>query len=1146
MRVLVRRIHARRQPLARSLLSAAAVSALTVGFTPTPAAAAQPAAAVPSAAVLAAAQTSAAADDAGFELTHATRPVAPGATVTSFSRLEPGKWLRADALSIDLDGSARVDYLAPKKVSERKTVGELAAAHDPGKDRRTVAAFNGDFFDINATEAPIGPGLREGALVHSPAGPYTAAAFGPHSAGRILQLYFDGTVTLPDGTEQLSGYNAPDVPADTIGLYNSQWGSADRALTTDDATLTAEVAVRDGAVTSVSAKPGDGAIPAGTTVLVGRGTGAKKLQQLQAGDPVSVEYHVRTDDGSAVPRTAVGGRGVLVENGVPQDWEGRPNNTAAPRTAVGFSKDGSVMHVLTVDGRQAASGGVTLTELARMMAGLGAYNALNLDGGGSSTLLTREAGSDTLRLANAPSDGAAREVPEALAVTAPDGSGQLQGFRVTTAADPPGAPGADTVPGGHPDRVFPGLTRQLTATGYDETYGPAHGTPRWRSSRPGVGTVGSGGTFHARRSGTAEVTARDGRARGATTLRVAGDLARVRPTQDRVGLAGPDDEASFGFVGFDAQGTSAPIEPADVRLDYDHALLAVTADPATGGFRVRARGADSGSALVTATVHGHHTVLGVTIGLRDQGVADFSGAGDWSFSAARADGSLSAEPDGHDGPGLRMSYDFTQSTATRAAYATPPQDVAVPGQPQAFTLWLKGDGRGAWPSLHLLDANGTSQVLRGPYLTWEGWRQVTFTVPEGVAYPLRVHRFYLAEIRPDQRYSSSIVIDSLSARTPPDVDVPPAPAVRDPLIRTAKDVAGRDWRFAVMSDAQFVARDPDSANARQAQRTLREIRAAKPDFLVIDGDLVDEGSPQDLAFAHSMLREELGDALPWYYVPGNHEVMGGKITNFVAEFGAAHRVFDHKGTRFLTFDTSSLTLRGGGFDQFHLLHDQLRAAAKDPDVRSVAVIEHVPPRDPTPARASRLTDRLEADLLEDWLGDFHARSGKSLLFVGGHVGVFHASRVDGVPYLINGNSGKTPSASPADGGFTGWSLVGVDRHPHGHGPGEGAFAVQSRAHVDALALDVPAHLAVGDTAEAAATVTQGQGSDARKVPVAWPLSADWSGSRDLCVTHRRPRGHGCDAAYDPVTGTLTGLHRGTVTLSVLVNGERTQRRVTIG
>ncbi|MCF6521493.1 phosphodiester glycosidase family protein [Streptomyces sp. JJ36] len=1075
-----------------------------------------------------------------MELSRTTRPVAPGATLTSFDRLAPEKWLRADALSVDLDGGTRVDYLSSGTVSGRRTLGEHVAAHDPGEGRRTVAALNADFFDINETGAPLGPGVREGAPTHSPQpGVSQAAGIGPGSAGRILDLYFAGTLTLPDGERPLDAYNAAQLPADGIGLYTAQWGEADRALTTDGPEDTTEVTVRGGRVTAVADAPGDGPLPSGSSVLLGRGTGAKALAQLTPGDPVSWEYDLRTAGGGPVPRTAVGGRGVLVEDGEPQDWEGRPNNATAPRTAVGFSRDGSTMHVLTVDGRQAASGGVTLTELARMMDELGAYDALNLDGGGSSTLLAREPGSDTPQLENSPSDGHQREVPNGLALTAPDGSGEVQGFWVETAADPARAPTADTVPAGHPERVFPGLTRQLTAAGYDETYGPAEGTPRWRSDRPGVGRVDDHGRFRARRPGTVEVTARQGRAEGSTTLRVTGPLDRVRPTRDRVGLAGPEDEGTFGIVGFDARGTSAPVDPADVELDYDRTAFAVTPDPESGGFTVTPRTGDSSaSGLITATVAGHRTVLAVTVGLRDRRVAGFDDAAGWTFSAARASGSLAPEPQGHDGTGLALTYDFGESTATRAAYANPPEYLEVPGQPQSFTLWVKGDGRGAWPSLHLVDAQGTSQVLRAPHIDWEGWRQLTFTVPEGVAYPLKVRRFYVAETRPAEQYRSRLVIDELVARTPPDVALPPDPVVRDPLIATAREVAGRDWRFAVLSDAQFVARDPDSAAVRQARRTLREVRAARPDFVVVDGDLVDEGAPEDLAFARRVLEEELGDAVPWYYVPGNHETMGGSIDDFVAEFGPAHRTFDHKGTRFLTLDTSSLTLRGGGYEQFEEVRRQLDAAARDPRVRSVAVIQHVPPRDPTPQQGSRLTDRLEADLLEDWLGGFRARTGKDVLFVGAHAGVFHASRVDGVPYLVNGNAGKSPAAPPGAGGFTGWSLVGVDRH------GPERFAVQTRAHVDGLRLDVPARLTVGETAEAGATVLQNTARETREVPVGWPLSADWSGSRELCLEDGRrwPR---CVAAYDPVTGELTGLRPGTVTLRVAVNGSAAERTVTV-
>lgn len=1086
------------------------------------------------------------ADGDGLELSRTTRPVAPGTTLTSFDRLESDKWLRADALSVDLDGGAGVDYLSSGKVSGRATVSELAAAHDPGAGRRTVAAFNADFFDINETGAPLGPGLDDGEVPHSPApGVTEAVGFGPGGAGRILDLYFEGTLTLPDGPRPLAALNAADVPAGGIGAYNAQWGEADRALAVNGSAEVTEVTVVGGRVTGVADRPGGGAIPEGTTVLLGRDAGARALAGLAPGDPVSWEYRLRTDDGAPVPRTAVGGRGVLVVDGEPQNWEGRPNNAAAPRTAVGFSKDGTTLHVLTVDGRQAASGGVTLTELALMMDELGAHNALNLDGGGSSTLVAREPGSDTPQVENSPSDGAEREVPNGLAVTAPDGSGKLAGFWVETAADPALAPSADTVPGGHPERVFPGLTRRLTAAGYDETYGPAGGDADWYSTRPGVGRVDGEGVFHARGTGRTEVVAHRGGARGSTTLTVLGPLERIAPTRERVGLADPGAEGAFGFTGFDAGGHSAPVEPSDVTLEYDRSLFRVSPDPAHGGFTVAARdGTGSVSGVIRATVAGRTAALAVTVGLKDQPVAEFEDAGEWTFSAARASGSLAADPAGQDGTGLRMAYDFTQSTATRAAYANPPGgSIPVPGQPQGFTLWLKGDGRGAWPSLHLVDAAGTGQVLRGPHVTWTGWRRITFEVPAGVAHPLQVRRFYLAETRPAEQYRGEVVIDGLTARTPPDAELPAVGPHPDPLISTAAGTAGRDWRFAVVSDAQFVARDPDSALVRQARRTLREVRAARPDFVVVNGDWVDEGSPEDLAFARRMLQEELGDGLPWYYVPGNHEVMGGSIGNFRAEFGPTHRSFDHEGTRFITLDTSSLTLRGGGWEQVRLLREQLDAAAEDRGIGSVVVLAHVPPRDPTAQRASRLTDRLEADLLEDWLGDFRRRTGKGAAFIGSHVGVFHASRVDGVPYLVNGNAGKAPAAPPAAGGFSGWSLVGVDR-----GAGDDWISVQTRAHVDGLTLEAPPTVTAGGApGKVSAAVVQGSGEAARTVPVGWPLSADWSGSPGLCTgdaERARARGR-CVAVLDPVAGTLTGVRPGTVTLAVTVSGEQQERQVSV-
>lgn len=406
-----------------------------------------------------------------------------------------------------------------------------------------------------------------------------------------------------------------------------------------------------------------------------------------------MRYQPKASDGGAV-EVAVGGSQVLVKDGVVQT---SADNAAHPRTAVGFSADGRRMYLLTVDGRQADSRGVTLTELGAMMAELGAHNALNLDGGGSSTMLAREPGSAEVQIENSPSDGGERHVPNGLALYAPPGSGRLKGFWVETASDPARAPGAGPVSGGRPDRVFPGLTRRLTAAGYDETYGPAAGTPTWRVGQAAHGLVDRG-TFRALLPGQTTVTAsRDGR-KGEIDLTVLQPLVRVGATADLVGLAGANATGTFGVVGYDRNGNSAPIEPADVRLDYDRGLLDVVASE-HGFFTVKAK-KEVGSGLVTLRAGGFSTAVPVTIGYESVPVADFEDAGSWTFAAARATGSLSAAP-GQSGGGLKLAYDFTQSTATRAAYAAPPQPIVVPGRPQAFGMWIYSTGKGsgrAWSS----------------------------------------------------------------------------------------------------------------------------------------------------------------------------------------------------------------------------------------------------------------------------------------------------------------------------------------------------------------------------------------------------------------------------------------------------------------
>jgi phosphodiester glycosidase/calcineurin-like phosphoesterase family protein len=1059
-----------------------------------------------------------------------SRPVAPGVTLRSFDRYGPdaytgaATWLQADSLSVDLTRGTTVDYLFPGQVAKGEPLSATAnRAH-------AVAAVNGDFFDINNSTAPLGVGIQNGRLIQSPDAEGTwrqsSAILTESGIGDIGEVIFQGTVRTPAGDRPLAGVNKPTLQPNGVEAFTPLWGTYCRCRATQGAASVTEVEIADNTVTAVRDTAGEGAIPDGTTILVGRDDAATALKALRPGDHVGIDYQARTADDQKI-HAAINGRQLLVVDGVAQKASQGNNVPAAPRTALGFSKDGRKMFLLSADGRQPAfAEGLGLDELADMMVELGAYTAVNLDGGGSTTIVAREPGNTTAQLENTPSDGRERNVPNGLGLFAPTGSGHLKAFWVETRLDPTRASGSSAVAPSHPERVLQGLSRTLTAAGYDETFGPAKGNPHWRTDN---GTVRDG-VFTGRRKGGAKVVAEDRNARGEVQLTVLGPIQRTRPTREQIALTGTGESTTFGVLGYDSEGTSAPVEPQDVTLGYDRNLLDI-AQNADGQFTVKAK-QPTGSALVTIDVHGRTSVLPVTVGLTEASVAGFDDSTGWSFFGERATGAI-APAAGHTGQGLRLTYDFTQNTGTRTGGALAPAGLVVPGQPKAIRVWVNSTGKGEWASLQAWDGNGTLlPAFRAGFLTFTGWRQLEFPVPAGTVYPLTLRRFYAAETDASKSYQGDLVIDDITAMVPPSLDVPPRPVVRDPIVHTT---AGGDWRFAVMSDAQFVARDPDSDIVRNTRRTLREIRAARPDFLVIDGDLVDEASAADFALAKQILDEELQGTLPYYYVPGNHERANNSLANFSAVFGATQQVFDHRGTRFITMDTSGINLRASDWTQLGRLRTALDEAARDRRVRSVVLVAHVPPDDPTPARASELSDRKEAATVEAWLSGFHDRTGKGTAFIGAHVGTFHAGHVDGVPYFVNGNSGKNPSTLPADGGFTGWSLWGVDTH----GRRGDWLAAEVRPHVDTLTVAAPDSLLTGQSTVVTASITQAN----RTVPVAYPVSARWSASPNVHIGRIEDAKRYHTAVFDPATGVLTALRPSTVTIAVTVNGVTTRHTV---
>lgn len=252
-----------------------------------------------------------------------------------------------------------------------------------------------------------------------------------NGVARVSRLnYYTGTATIGDKVTLFKGVNVGS-PNNGITLYTPRyWGSTNQTSYTDNSyEVTARLVEGDNfyaggkfrlEVTSEPNTSGDTTVPADGFVIFGRGTstsgcntGAKDfVGALKPGDIVEFDNIILTAEGERIePVTVVSGNPKNVGGGATLDTEGERGDASArhPRTSIGVSADGTKIIMMVIDGRTPSSAGVTTSMLADVMRWAGAAEAVNLDGGGSSTLYTAALG-----VRNHCSDGQERAVGNAI------------------------------------------------------------------------------------------------------------------------------------------------------------------------------------------------------------------------------------------------------------------------------------------------------------------------------------------------------------------------------------------------------------------------------------------------------------------------------------------------------------------------------------------------------------------------------------------------------------------------------------------------------------------------------------------------------------------------------------------------------------
>jgi hypothetical protein len=334
-----------------------------------------------------------------------TDTIAPGALHRSFV-VTQGPWA---VHVLDIDREACWAPLAVKGAAgaagRTKTSALTASLAAPG----TVVAggVNADFFLFNPPGVPTGAHVSGASVV---TGPGVRPVFATDTAGRtwIGMLSVTGFAVAGRDSVAITAWNR--VAPAGVAWMDARYGTA---VDTLSGSVRIVLAAMRGTVESVDASLTPTRIPSSGGVLVlGPRAPASVSGPFLRAARLGVRLDVNVRLNPIHPQEAVGGFPVLVRDSleVPGlDSAGAANFAPVrhPRTIVGVAANGRRLLLITIDGRQPGySVGTTNRESARVALALGATQALNLDGGGSTAMaLARYRGNSPMfEVVNRPSD----------------------------------------------------------------------------------------------------------------------------------------------------------------------------------------------------------------------------------------------------------------------------------------------------------------------------------------------------------------------------------------------------------------------------------------------------------------------------------------------------------------------------------------------------------------------------------------------------------------------------------------------------------------------------------------------------------------------------------------------------------------------
>ena len=802
-----------------------------------------------------------------------------------------------------------------------------------------IAAINGDYFNYQPLPSSMGTLINNGELISSPIEmAWSLPTFYLTNSNKAGIDYLDRKMVatnLSNGNQVLiNTVNKVTTEFDTVTLLNKNWGA--KSIGKRFHQNLVEVLVVNGVVQErrVGGEAFDIPQTGDSYVLAVRNTA---LDHFTSGDNVHLELTTVPDvDGI---KFAIGGGSIILKDGE-LSLTNINNKGNEPRSGIGINKEQTELILVTIDGRDSSFKGVSQEMFGAILRELGAYNALNLDGGGSTTMAIKPADEDKASVVNKPSDGGERQVVNAVGVFSNSPTGQLSYLKLKT----------------DDNKMFIDTTRTITVKGYDKLHNPiVLDDSLIVFSTDGIEGNFKGSKFKATTSGQGKIKATYKGLVGSLDINVLGTIMDVSTSTTNFNIDINSQQKLGNFFGLDKNGTRAKIYLEDIVFNIIGGIGSIK-----DGVFYSASTAEGG-AISAMIGSGVENIL-VSVGSKGVLADGFEVLSNYSFVGypQNVTGNINQSIDARDGSSsISLNYDFTQGENTRAAYVkfnpNGATGLKISGYPRKLGIWVKGDGSGTWLRGSIKDLKGTEYLVDfAKSIDFTDWQYLTVNVPTQVSYPISFQTIYIAEIDSLKKPSGQILFDGLQAFYPSPIGnlvLPTPTAIKDDLV-FKQSIAKNGFSF-------IVASEPKGLNELVGYDATSSLKARISKNKI--GVMLNGSTPE---FNTGLKNESLIDT-----------------TN-------AYSIAKHNDLIYFNLNSSKGGIRATDSSQWTKLMNDLQVKSETNFVLFL----------PTPIfGANGFTDTLEADLLHKKLVEAKNK-GKNIFVVHGGSGT-KSELIDGIRYI---------------------------------------------------------------------------------------------------------------------------------------------------